>query len=123
MATIIELPTFWDKRGNLTVIDNIESTLPFAVKRVFYIYRVDDSVRGGHRHHRTTQAAICITGHCKIYNNNGREEETFVLDSAHKCLIIEPEDWHTMSEFSENAILLVFASTAFDPNDYIYDPY
>lgn len=120
MANIISLKTHTDKRGNLTVIDNI---LPFAIKRVFYIYGVDDSKRGGHRHHKTIQAATCIQGECKIYNNNNQEEEIFHLDSPDKCLILQPDDWHVMFEFSPNAILMVFASESFEPSDYIYEPY
>ena len=55
MAHIIHLKTFSEKRGNLSVIEN---EIPFDIKRIFYIYGVDDSVRGGHRHKTTVQAAI-----------------------------------------------------------------
>lgn len=47
----------------------------------------------------------------------------FNLDSPDKCLILEPEDWHEMYNFSPDATLLVLGSPAFDPSDYIYDPY
>lgn len=120
MAHIIDLKTFTDKRGNLTVIEKV---IPFDIKRVFYIYGVDDSKRGGHRHHTTIQAAICIKGACFIYNNNGREEEIFELNLPNKCLLVEPNDWHTMYNFTPDAILMVFASEYFDANDYIYEPY
>jgi hypothetical protein len=120
MAHIIDLKTFTDKRGNLTVVEKV---LPFDIKRVFYIYGVDDSKRGGHRHHKTVQAAICIKGSCKIYNNNNIKEEVFELNSPNKCLILQPEDWHTMYDFSEDAILMVFASEYFDSADYIFEPY
>ncbi|MGZ3899378.1 MAG: sugar 3,4-ketoisomerase, partial [Bacteroidia bacterium] len=88
-----------------------------------YIYGVDDSVRGGHRHYKTIQAAVCIKGKCKIYNNDGSTEKEFELDQPSKCLIIEPNDWHTMSEFSPDAILMVLASEYFDEKDYIFEPY
>jgi len=120
MPQLIDLQTFTDKRGNLTVIEKV---VPFDIKRIFYIYGVDDSKRGGHRHHKTIQAAICIKGTCTIYNNNGKEENTFVLDKPNKCLIIKPEDWHTMYDFSEDAILMVLASEYFDAADYIFDAY
>ena len=120
MAKIIDLKTFEDPRGKLTVIEKL---LPFDIKRVFYIYGVDDSVRGGHRHHKTIQAAISIAGSCIVSNNNGKEEKDFILDDPTKCLIIEPEDWHTMHHFTPDAIFLVFASEYFDPEDYIYEPY
>ena len=120
MAHIINIQTFKDSRGILTVLDNI---VPFDIKRLFYIYSVDNTDRGGHRHHETHQAAICIQGSCEITNNNGRTTEIFTLDNPEKCLILLPEDWHVMHNFSADAILLVLASTAFDPKDYIYEPY
>jgi len=69
MAQIIDLQNFTDKRGNLTVIEKV---IPFDIKRIFYIYGVDDSKRGGHRHFKTVQAAVCINRECKIYNNDNR---------------------------------------------------
>ena len=120
MAYLLDLKTFTDRRGNLTVIEKI---IPFDIRRIFYIYGVDNSVRGGHRHHKTRQAAICIQGSCHIYNNDGEKESSFLLDKPNKCLIIETQDWHTMDLFSEDAILMVLASEYFDENDYIFEPY
>ncbi|MCC6550685.1 MAG: FdtA/QdtA family cupin domain-containing protein [Ignavibacteriaceae bacterium] len=120
MAHIINLTTRSDKRGNLTVI---EKEIPFAIKRIFYIYGVDDSERGGHRHKETVQAAICIHGSCIVSNNNGKVKEDFLLDHPNKCLILEREDYHTMHHFTPDAVLLVLASTPFDAADYIYEPY
>lgn len=120
MAYIIDLKTFTDKRGNLTVIEKV---LPFAIKRVFYIYGVDDSIRGGHRHHKTIQAAICIKGECKIYNNDSKGKKVYNLNKPSSCLILEPQDWHQMYDFSKDAILMVFASEYYDENDYIFQKY
>jgi dTDP-4-dehydrorhamnose 3,5-epimerase-like enzyme len=120
MAHFISLKTFTDKRGNLTVI---EKSIPFDIKRIFYIYGVDDSIRGGHRHHKTIQAAICIKGKCTISNDDNVKKEEFVLDSPDKCLILEPQDWHQMHSFTEDAILMVLASEYFEPSDYIYEKY
>ncbi|HZY83005.1 MAG TPA: FdtA/QdtA family cupin domain-containing protein [Cyclobacteriaceae bacterium] len=120
MARFLDLKTFTDKRGNLTVIEKV---IPFDVKRIFYIYGVDDSVRGGHRHHKTVQAAICLKGECKIRNNDGTTIETFHLDRPDKCLILEPKDWHEMYEFTPDAILMVLASEYFDKDDYIFERY
>ena len=122
MAKIISLQSFTDTRGNLTVVDNV---LPFDIKRVFYIYGVDDSQRGKHRHKKTIQAAVCIQGSCRIINQSSAEEEVinFILDSPSKCLILEPQDYHIMDQFSPDAILMVFASESYDAHDYIYEPY
>ncbi len=122
MASIISLHTNTDSRGNLTVIEKV---IPFDIKRVFYIYGVDDSVRGNHRHHQTVQAAICIKGSCRVCSQSGpgMVVEEFLLNSPAKCLIIEPRDYHWMDQFTPDAILMVLASKKYDPEDYIYDPY
>jgi dTDP-4-dehydrorhamnose 3,5-epimerase-like enzyme len=120
MAQILDLKTFTDSRGNLTVIEKV---IPFEIKRIFYIYGVDSSVRGGHRHVKTFQAAICIKGSCTIYNNDGSTKEEFHLDRPNKCLILEPKDWHQMYNFTPDAILMVLASEYFDQADYIFNEY
>jgi hypothetical protein len=120
MAHLIDLKTFTDNRGNLTVIEKV---IPFDIKRIFYIYCVDDSQRVGHRHHKTVQAAICIQGSCIISNNNGTGYQEFTLDSPHECLILETRDWHIMHHFSKDAILMVLASEYFDSAEYIFEPY
>ena len=120
MAYFVDLKTYIDKRGNLTVIEKV---LPFNIKRIFYIYGVDRSVRGGHRHHKTIQAAICIKGRCKIKNNDGKKTDVFTLKNPSQCLILEEKDWHEMFEFSKNAILMVLASENFDEHDYIFEKY
>jgi hypothetical protein len=120
MAYCIELETHSDKRGNLTVI---EKNIPFEIKRIFYIYGVDESKRGGHRHKTTKQAAICIHGSCIVSNNDGDIREDFILDRPNKCLILETNDYHNMHSFSPDSVLLVLASTYFDPADYIWEDY
>jgi dTDP-4-dehydrorhamnose 3,5-epimerase-like enzyme len=121
MAYIIDLPSFKDKRGNLTVI---EKSIPFDIRRIFYLYGVDKSVRGGHRHKKTIQAAICIQGSCNIHYNNGKDAPaSLVLNRPVQCLVIEPADWHSIDGFSDKAILMVLASEYFDEKDYIFEPY
>lgn len=116
---ILTIPDFTDSRGALYVLDKL---LPFEIKRVFYI--IDGSQkRGGHRHHVTRQAMVCLNGSVDIYMNNNKVEKTIKLDSPNQCLIIEPEDWHHMENFSKGSVLLVFASAPFDFKDYITEPY
>ena len=122
MARLINLKTFSDNRGNLTVIEKV---IPFEIKRIFYIYGVDDSVRGRHRHKKTIQAAISIKGRCRILNKSGKNcpVEEYNMDTPAKCLILMPEDYHWMDHFSEDCILMVLASEYFDETDYIFEPY
>ena len=117
-SKFIKIPTFEDERGFLTVI---EDTLPFKIERVYWIYGADKQIRGGHRHKITKQALIAVAGTVDLKINNGKEEILYVLDDPSKCIIVEPEDWHTMY-FRKNSVLLVFASHAYDKKDYLEKP-
>jgi hypothetical protein len=120
MPHLVELNTFSSDAGNLTVLENI---VPGAIKRVFYIYGAGDASRGGHRHHKTWNALICIHGSCRVYSNDGVSEEYYALDNPTLCLVLEPKDWHIMDSFSEDAILLVLSNECYDQADYIDEPY
>ena len=122
MSQIISLPSSKDSRGALTIIEKV---LPFAVKRVYYIYNVTspDQVRGGHRHKKTNQALICVSGSCRINLDDGETQSSVLLDSPDKCLIVEAKDFHTMDQFTSDAVLLVLASEYYNASDYIDTPY
>jgi dTDP-4-amino-4,6-dideoxygalactose transaminase len=131
MAYIINVRTFNTRRtghppdpywGNLSIIEQAQD-LPFEIKRVFYVYGSHGVCRGGHRHVKTTQGLICVSGKYKIYVNNGIKKEEYILDSPKECLILEPEDWHTMEGLCEEAVLLVVSSEHYDVNDYIDEEY
>ena len=116
---IIKIPTFENEKGFLTVMEDI---LPFQVKRTYWIYGADKKNRGGHRHKITRQALITLSGSVDLKIDDGTKESFYTLDDPSKCIIIEPEDWHTMY-FKNNAVLLVFASEKYDKSDYIYSSY
>lgn len=120
MAQLVELKTFTSTSGHLTVFETI---LPGSIQRVFYIYQVGDATRAGHRHKETWNALICLNGSCRVYNNDGETEQTYILDTPTKCLVLEPKDWHLMDTFSDDAILLVVSNQRYDQADYIDEPY
>ncbi len=120
MPTLFKIKTISDSRGQLSVLDQ---DMPFDVKRVYYIHHVSQQRRGGHRHKITKQALICVSGSCMIHVNNGSLQEDFILNDPAICLLIEPEDWHYMDDFSTDAVLLVLASEKFDADDYISEEY
>ena len=116
MAKFLKFKTHIDDRGSLTVI---EKQIPFDIKRVFYIYDVDDSKRGFHKHKSTIQLAVCLKGSCDIVVEK-INKEIYKLNKPEIGLLIEPEDYHWMENFSKGTVLLVMASKEFDKNDYIY---
>ena len=116
MPKIIKLPTFSDERGHLTVIEKI---LPFEIKRIYYIYKAEGKERGYHSHKKTTQALIAVSGSCYVHIKHKPKNSSFILDNPKKCLLIEPDDFHWMNNFSEDCVLIALASHYYDKNDYL----
>lgn len=116
---IINLPNFDDHRGKMSVLE-AEQALPFRPQRVFFIYDVPpDQIRGEHANLKTKFVIVAISGSIKITVSNGKEEESFILDSPTKGLFLDSNTWKTMNNFSKNAILLIIADTRYDKNEYI----
>lgn len=120
MPLFVKLKTFSTESGNLTVFEKL---MPGTIKRAFYIYGAGEKQRGGHRHHKAWNALICLHGSCRVYSNNGINEAYFILDNPVSCLILKPEDWHSMDSFSKDAMLLVLSNEYYDQADYIDEPY
>lgn len=116
---ILNLHTVTDSRGTLTVM---QDDLPFNVARMFWITGADGQTRGQHRHRVTRQGLIAISGEVDVYMNDGYHDANITLSNPSHCLLVEPEDWHTMV-FKPGAVLLVLASHKYDFSDYITAPY
>ncbi|MFI2859228.1 sugar 3,4-ketoisomerase [Paenibacillus sp. JSM ZJ436] len=120
-SRMIDIRELGDDRGLLTVIEEFK-TIPFEIKRVFYIYGTSPGVRRGfHAHYKTRQALISVSGSCKVHLNNTVRTAEVELDSPTKVLILEPNDWHEMYDFSPDCVLLVLSSHLYDAEDYIRD--
>lgn len=101
---VIELPTFEDERGLLTVWDR---QVPFTVKRVFWIYNVPKGyIRAGHQHKVCEQVIFAVSGSFKINNE--------LLDDPARGLYIPTGTFITLHDFSENAVALILCSEPYD---------
>ena len=110
-----------DHRGQLVALEEFKD-IPFDIKRVYYMYdTVSGVARGFHAHRNLEQILICVHGSCKILLDDGTEKETVVLDNPYEGLYVSNSMWREMSEFSEGAVLMVFASKYYDEDDYIRD--
>lgn len=120
-AKIYNIPSFGDMRGKLGVLE-WDKLLPFDVKRIFYTYDVPSSkVRGEHAHKKCEQFLISLHGSLNVIVDDGKYREEFVLDSSDKGLHLPSGCWGTQYKHSADCILLVCASHAYDPDDYIRD--
>ena len=117
MPKIIYLPTYKNKNGKLSVIEKLTN---FKIKRVFFIYDIK-GVRGGHKHLKTKQLIISISGTCELLVKNKKKKliKLFKLNNPNKGVLLYPDDWHTMKALKKNTILLVMASEFYNKNDYV----
>ena len=107
--------------GFLTPIESMQE-IPFDVKRIYYIYGVDENeVRGKHSHKSLHQVLICVHGKVDVRLENFYGNETYTLNDPSVGLSVGPDNWREMSNFQNDAVLLVLASEKYDPNDYIRD--
>ena len=117
----IEFPPLGDDRGSLVALEG-NKTVPFDIKRVYYIFGTEPGVvRGFHAHKALKQVAVCVTGNCRILLDNGLEKVDVWLDSPVRGIVIEEMVWREMHDFSPDCVLLVLASEHYDEGDYIRD--
>ena len=124
-VTFLNFSMRGDARGQLVVLEESKE-IPFAVKRIYYIYETKKGVRRGfHAHKQLQQILICVSGSCKIHLDDGNETEEVLLDSPTRGLYISNNLWREMYDFSQDAVLLVLASELYDESDYIrnYDEF
>nr|4ZU7_A Chain A, QdtA [Thermoanaerobacterium thermosaccharolyticum]4ZU7_B Chain B, QdtA [Thermoanaerobacterium thermosaccharolyticum]4ZU7_C Chain C, QdtA [Thermoanaerobacterium thermosaccharolyticum]4ZU7_D Chain D, QdtA [Thermoanaerobacterium thermosaccharolyticum]4ZU7_E Chain E, QdtA [Thermoanaerobacterium thermosaccharolyticum]4ZU7_F Chain F, QdtA [Thermoanaerobacterium thermosaccharolyticum]4ZU7_G Chain G, QdtA [Thermoanaerobacterium thermosaccharolyticum]4ZU7_H Chain H, QdtA [Thermoanaerobact len=124
-VALIKFKDIADKRGHLTPIEG-KIDIPFDIKRVYYITKVDkDITRGYHSHKKLHQVLICLNGSVKIRLKIPDEEKIIELNDPSVGLYIGPLVWHEMFDFTEGCVLLVLASEYYDETDYIrnYDFY
>ena len=120
-AKIIEIPKIEDRRGNLSVIEELKS-VPFQIARVYWLYDVPGGEsRGGHAHRKLKQLLIAVSGSFTVTLDNGSEKQSFHLNHPWQGLLVETGIWRTLDDFSSGAVCLVIASELYDEDDYIYD--
>ena len=118
---LVELPKVVDFRGNLSVIEEMNQ-IPFEIKRVYWIYDVPGGEsRGGHAHKNLYQLVIAMSGSFTVTLDNGYERQTVLLNHPWQGLLIKPNTWRTLDDFSSGAVCMVLASELFDLEDYIYE--
>lgn len=121
LIRLIDLPDLSDERGGLVALESMQS-IPFELKRVYYIFQNTQKVpRGFHAHKNLKQVAICLHGQCRFVLDNGHSKEEIILSSPKQGLLIESLMWREMHDFSDDCVLLILASEHYDESDYIRD--
>lgn len=118
---VLHFADLGDERGKLVVIEGGQA-IPFQIQRVFYIYESDASViRGQHANRKSEFVLINVAGKSKVRLTDGAEECIVELNRPMTGVYIPQMVWKDMYDFSEDAILLVLASTHYDEKEYIRD--
>ncbi len=118
---LIELPKFTDPRGNLSFVEQ-NNHIPFEIKRTYWIYDVPGGEnRGGHAFINTEEFIVALSGGFDITVDDGSQKKSFTLNRSYYALYIPKGLWREMGNFSTNSLALEFASTKYNPADYIRD--
>lgn len=121
-CTIVELDKHHsDRKGNLSVVEN-GVTLPFDVKRVYYLYDIPGGEsRGSHAHKELEQMIVAASGSFKVTLDDGKEKRSFFLNRPYQGLLVKPGMWRDLEDFSSGAVCMVLASEVYQAEDYIRD--
>lgn len=119
---MLEFVQHGDERGHLVVVEGLKD-IPFAIKRMFYIYGSEAGVvRGRHANRRSEFVLINVAGQSKVRVDDGRgNEAVFSINRPHTGLYLPKMLWKDMYDFSPDSVLLVLSNECYDPDEYIRD--
>lgn len=116
---IEKLKRFKDSRGDLLPLNF--SNLPFTPKRIFMVTQVPKNVkRGDHAHYTTKQLLVCLKGVIEVELFDGVRSFESTLEEGDSLYVPEMV-WDSQVFKTGEDILMVLASTDYDPSDYITD--
>ena len=123
----IELPAISSgDKGKLSFCES-KNHIPFDIKRVYYIYDIDDldTIRGKHAHKELKQVIFCLSGSFTLKLDNGKDNIEIELNKPNEGILIKNNLWRVMKSFEKNTVIMVLASDFYDESDYIrdYDEY
>ena len=120
-CSIIEIDKLHHENGSISIIEN-GLTIPFDVKRVYYLYDVPGGeFRGGHAHKDLNQLIVAASGSFNVTLDDGNIKRTFTLNRPNHGLLVVPGIWRELDDFSSGSVCLVLASNLYEEEDYIRD--
>lgn len=118
-CVILPLSKIHNRAGNITILEG-ETSIPFPVKRIYYLYDIPGGeARGGHAHKKLSQLIVAASGSFDVLLDDGHNKKIVTLNRPDYGLMIVPGIWRELFEFSSGAICLVLASHTYDESDYI----
>lgn len=118
---IIDLPTFFDARGNLSFAEQ-NTHIPFEINRTYWLYDVPGGgKRGGHAFVNNQEVIIALSGSFDVMVSDGNKSKVFSLNRSYYALYIPNGVWRSLENFSTNSVALEFGSEPYQETDYIRD--
>ena len=115
-----KLKTFTDNRGSLTIAEE-GIDVPFRIQRVYWIHSVPEGEeRGKHSNKVSSEFVVAVSGSVDITLEDINGRTTYHLDAKDKGLLIPPDTWDEIRNFSPDAVLIVLASHSYDESTYIH---
>lgn len=97
--------------------------VPFAIKRIFYIFGTKDRsvIRGCHANLYSSFAMVMLKGSCNVMIDDGSEKTDVRLGKPTQGLYIGKMLWKEMYNFSDGSVMAVLSDQHYNPNEYIRD--
>ncbi|MEZ4779890.1 MAG: FdtA/QdtA family cupin domain-containing protein [Flavobacteriaceae bacterium] len=119
-ARLIDIPKIASEEGlgNLSVVE--KDLIPFAIKRVYYLYDVpSNATRGGHAHKQLQQFLVAVSGSFDVVLDDGNIRKTVHLNRPYIGLYIPNGLWRELENFSSGAVCVSMVSDNYEEEDYI----
>lgn len=99
LCPVLQFGDLGDERGKLVVIEGGQS-IPFDIKRIFYIYESDATVvRGQHANRNSEFVLVNVAGQSKVRITDGTEEFVVELNKPMMGVYIPQMIWKDMYDF------------------------
>lgn len=121
-AKILDFPANGDQSiGYLSFVED-SGSIPFDIKRVYWIYDIPEEViRGNHAHRYDEQVIVCICGQAEIEVIDPKQQSTFFkLSRPSQGLYVPKLHWKNI-RLSKGSCLVCVSSTLYDAQAYIKD--
>ena len=116
---VIDVPTFTDERGAISVMDK---ELPFQVKRVFWLHHiVDGKDRGAHALLDSNEIMVAVHGSFVVELDDTVNKVCILLDDPSKGLVIRPGVWFRTHSYMDDGVSLILAEEEYSQDKYIPD--
>lgn len=118
-CVILPLNKIHNRAGNITIVEG-NKNVSFDIKRIYYLYDIPGGeARGGHAHKKLRQLIVAASGSFNVLLDDGINKKVVTLNRPDYGLLVVPEIWRELMEFSSGAICLVLASQVFSEMDYL----